>query len=177
MSTVIVASHNPVKMNATKEGFLSMLPSENFEYESTAVASGVADQPTSSAETLLGAQTRAQNAKASSPNADYWVGIEGGLNLSEDELEVFAWVVILGKDGTQGRGRSASFFLPERIAHLIREGKELGEAASIVFKEDNVGQKQGTIGILTNNHIDRTKYYVDAVIIALIPFRNPEFYM
>jgi inosine/xanthosine triphosphatase len=66
--------------------------------------------------------------------------------------------------------------LPPAIAKLIKEGKELAHASDIVFNESKSGQKQGTIGILTNNIINRTRYYIDPVIMALIPFKNPDLY-
>jgi len=41
------------------------------------------------------------------------------------ELEVFAWVVILSSNQA-GKSRTGTFFLPEKIAGLIRQGKEIG---------------------------------------------------
>jgi non-canonical (house-cleaning) NTP pyrophosphatase len=45
-----------------------------------------------------------------------------------------------------------------------------------VFGQNNTKQKMGTVGVLTENVIDRTEYYKQAVIFALIPFINPELY-
>ena len=50
---------------------------------------------------------------------------------------------------------------------------ELGHADDQVFKRDNSKQANGAIGILTNNVIDREAYYIHAVIMALVPFKNP----
>ena len=90
-------------------------------------------------------------------------------------MEVFAWIVIKSNK-CYGKSRTGTFFLPKQIVDLIDEGKELGEADDIVFQQSNSKQKSGAVGILTNNVIDRTKYYTEAVIFALIPFKNTDLY-
>jgi inosine/xanthosine triphosphatase len=176
MKKIFVASKNPVKINAVKEAFEKMYRGEEFEILSDSIPSGVSDQPLTDEETYKGAFNRVNNAEASFPNADFWVGIEGGIEDKNNEFEAFAWVVVKSTDGKYGKGRSATFFLPEKVSVLIKEGLELGDACDQVFDEHNAKQNQGTIGLLTSNNIDRTKYYLDPVIIALIPFKNPDLY-
>lgn len=175
MKTVIVASNNPVKLNATKESFGLMFPNEQFEFEVLAAPSGVADQPMTDKETLQGAFNRMTHISEKS-EADFWVAIEGGAEEKENEVHVSAWVVIKSKDGKIGKGRSSTFLLPEAVIKLMKEGKELAHASDIIFNESASGYKQGTVGILTGNVIDRTEYYVHPVIMALIPFKNPDLY-
>ncbi|MEA2092741.1 MAG: DUF84 family protein, partial [Patescibacteria group bacterium] len=55
-------------------------------------------------------------------------------------------------------------------------GKELGEADDIVFQRNNSKQENGAVGILTGDVVDRTKCYTEAVILALIPFKNVNLY-
>jgi non-canonical (house-cleaning) NTP pyrophosphatase len=78
--------------------------------------------------------------------------------------------------GSVGRGRTGTFFLPDKVARLVREGKELGEANDIVFDKENSKQVNGAIGLLTGDIIDRTQLYQHGVLMALVPFRNPDFY-
>ncbi len=85
-------------------------------------------------------------------------------------------MVILSKEGKIGKGRTGSFFLPEKVVELIKQGKELGEADDIVFKRENSKQANGAVGILTNDQITRTTYYEPAIIFALIPFKNETLY-
>lgn len=180
---VVVASHNPVKISAAREGFSGMFPSQAFSLTGLNVPSGVADQPMTDAETLQGARNRARNAREAKPEADYWVGIEGGVDDSGDAMETFAWVVVLGKQSEaaaestskserMGRARTAAFFQPEEVARLVRSGMELGPAGDEVFGSENSRQHSGSIGLLTGDLINRSAYYVPAVIGALIPFRN-----
>ncbi|KAL7947768.1 Maf/Ham1 [Trichoderma barbatum] len=202
ITRVIVASRNNVKISAAKEAFSGMFPSAAFSFTGLNVPSGVADQPMTDAETLQGAKNRARNARDAEPQADYWVGIEGGVDDSGDAMENFAWVVVLGRAETpgseaenessttatsnaisttsgglgnaerMGRARTVTFFQPEEVARLVRGGMELGPAGDQVFGSINSRQHSGSIGLLTGDLINRSAYYVPAVIGALIPFRN-----
>lgn len=202
MPLIVVASTNPVKMDAARQGFEKMFPrdavstlsggltqspvlsivevkgavfTEQFHFQSIDVPSGVRHQPMTDAETLTGARTRAENARAVWPDADFWIGIEGGVEDSDRGMYAFAWVVILGKDLT-GEARTGMFQLPPEITRLVRQGVELGHADDIVFQRSNSKQKDGAIGILTDGLIDRTAYYEHAVMLALVPFKKWELY-
>lgn len=78
MTKIIIASKNPVKINSTLSGFTKMFPDQFFEIEGLSVDSGVSSQPMGEEETFTGATNRVNNVFKYSPNADYWVGIEGG---------------------------------------------------------------------------------------------------
>lgn len=174
---IIITSTNPVKRNATLLGFTQMFPDIEWEIVEINVPSGVNDQPMTEAETLKGAAQRVENAVHNVPDADYWVGIEGGVQFVDNgEAEAFAWVIIRAKDGRVGKGRTGTFMLPYKLIELLKQGVELGEADDIVFKQQNSKQKGGTVGTLTRDVIDRTEYYRHAVIFALIPFTNPSLY-
>lgn len=173
---IIVASTNPVKINAAKMGFERMFPSESVEVQGISVPSGVSHQPMSDEETYTGAKTRATNARMENSEADYWVGIEGGCEVLDHDMEAFAWIVVISKNNKIGEAKTSTFIIPHKVAELIKEGHEMGEADDIVFKRENSKQQNGAVGILTDNALDRTRYYREAVILALIPFKNPELY-
>jgi inosine/xanthosine triphosphatase len=175
MKKIVIASKNPVKIQAVKNGFKKMFPSQKFEFISVSVASGVSDQPLSNNETFLGAKNRADNASKELKDADFYCGIEGGIGPIDNEMEAFAWVVVKSVD-RYGKSRTATFFLPKQVVQLIKEGKELGDADDIVFNRKNSKQENGAVGILTGDIIDRTKYYTEAIILALIPFKNVDLY-
>ena len=173
---IVLASKNPVKMRAALTGFQKMFPDVPFEIEGVSVASGVSDQPMSDIETLHGARRRVENAQTEYPDADFWIGIEGGIEEKHHEMEAFAWIVVHDKDGGVGKGRTGSFFLPPQVAALVREGKELGDADDIVFGKTNSKQENGAVGLLTDNVIHRAGYYTETVVLALIPFKNRHLY-
>ncbi len=174
MKIVSVGSTNPVKLGAVQDGFRRVFPGEAITIRGCTVPSGVSAQPMSDAETLEGASQRAANARAADPAADYWAGVEGGCEAKFGELLTFAWIVILARDRiTPGRGRTAAFCLPAKVADLVRQGVELGVADDQVFGRSNSKQLNGAVGLLTGDLIDRRAYYEHAVILALIPFKNP----
>jgi inosine/xanthosine triphosphatase len=175
MIHIVLASQNPVKVRAVLYGFTRMFSGSSFEIETVSVPSGVSDQPLSDAETLQGALNRAGNARIHNPHADYWVGIEGGIEDLNGELAGFAWVAVFSAKRL-GKGRTAAFMIPRQVAELIRQGLELGEADDHIFKRSNSKQDNGAVGILTGDVIDRCALYEQAVILALIPFINPNYY-
>jgi len=124
--------------------------------------------------TLEGATNRARAASEQLSNADYWVGIEGGIE-DTGSMAAFAWVVIKSSN-QEGKARTGTFFLPNEVAKWVRAGKELGEADDLVFNKHNSKQANGAVGLLTDNVTDRTRFYEEAIILALIPFKNPELY-
>jgi non-canonical (house-cleaning) NTP pyrophosphatase len=56
MKHVIVASANAAKLNAVKIGLNQCFPDSSFEFTSVEVSSGVADQPMTDNETLIGSK-------------------------------------------------------------------------------------------------------------------------
>jgi inosine/xanthosine triphosphatase len=172
--TVIVGSTNPVKLDATRRAFHLMLPQLDITVEGLSVPSGVSDQPMSRTETRQGAQNRAQAVLQQTPGTAYAVGIEGGVEVVDAHLEVFAWVVVVSADGQTGRAQTGVFYLPQEVTRLIvDEGMELGHADDVVFGRTNSKQANGSIGILTDDVLTRADYYVNAVVMALIPFKKP----
>lgn len=87
----------------------------------------------------------------------------------------FAWVVITSPN-QKGQSRTSTFHLPPKVTELIHQGIELGHANDQVFGEKNSKQKGGAVGSLTNGVLGRTEYYVQPVVLALVPFLNQELY-
>lgn len=172
---VVIASTNPVKIEATKRAFHRLFPDQTWRFEGVDVLSGVNDQPMSDAETLTGAKNRVKVAARQRPRADYWVGIEGGSQARGDDIVTFAWIVV--KHHNQiSRARTSEFFQPDQIKILMRQGLELKRAADKIFNTTDSGKKTGAIGLLTNNAVTRTDFYEQAVILALVRFLKPELY-
>jgi len=173
---VVVASKNPVKIAAAVKGFKEMFSNCLIEVSGISVPSGVPDQPMSSDEALAGAFNRANNASLAETNADYWVGLEGGVEETGGEMQSFAWIVVKDRKGNYGKGKTGVFVLPPKIRELIKQGLELGQADDVVFGKTNSKQENGAVGLLTDDAIDRASFYTQAVIFALIPFRNQQLY-
>lgn len=173
---ILVASKNPVKINAVKQGFAMIFPHEQFDVEGLSKPSGVRDQPMDDAETIRGAWNRAHTLKDDDHEADYYVGIEGGIEDSQNDMEAFAWVVIVDANGHVGKARTGTFFLPKVMADMVRSGTELGHADDAVTGRTNSKQEGSTVGFLTGEAIDRTAYYAHAVGLALARFKHPSLF-
>ena len=169
--TVIVASKNPVKIQAAHTGLSTFFQKNDWDVQGHSIPSGVSDQPMSDEETLQGAINRVHNAKMLFPNALIWVGIEGGCSVKEDTMWVFAWVVV-GVQDRISKAKTSMFALPTEISTLVQEGIELGVATDMIFGQQNTKHSQGVVGMLSNGHIDRTEYYVQPMILALMAFKE-----
>lgn len=172
---LIVASTNPVKLEATQMAFEKAL-STTVHINGIKVDSGVNDQPLSQSETAQGALQRVQNAQLQVPEADFWIGIEGGVHPLQKGMEAFGWVVIKHQSGRQSEARSAGFRLPPKITQELLKGRELGPVNDEVFGKHNSKHQSGAVGLLTNDLITRTELYYQAIILALIPFIQKELY-
>jgi len=169
MLSIKVASANPAKIKAVASAFAELFPDQTLDVQGIAVPSGVADQPMSSDETLLGAMNRV--AELTSVEAHYRVAIEAGL----DGDFTFAWMVI-EHQGKLGKARSASLMLPPAALAQLKQGKELGDVMDAMFNQHNVKQKGGAIALLTQNKLSRSSVYHQALILAMIPFLNNDLF-
>lgn len=170
---VVVASRNPVKIGAARGAFEIQFPDASLEMIGCEVDSGVGEQPDSDALTRHGARTRAAGARQSRPDADFWVGMEGGIELVGERLMAFAWMAVLARDGEMGEARSATLPLPPAVRKLIADGMELGAANDRVFSTLNSKQGGGAYGLLTDGRYTRESIYTQTLVLALIPFVNP----
>lgn len=169
MQKVIIASLNPAKISAVESAFCSVFPEQAFDFQGVSVSSEVADQPMSDAETKLGALNRVRNARQVVTGGDFYVGLEAGI---EDNV-TFAWMII-ESGARRGESRSASLMLPPEVLAKLADANELGDVMDQVFGTHNIKQQGGAIGLLTRYQLTRSSVYHQALILALIPFINPD---
>ncbi len=174
-----VASKNPVKVTAAHQAFNQVFPNHTIHCEGMETESGVADQPMTENETRLGAQNRIRYCRAHDTNKeeDYFVSMEGGVDDFEEGAATFAYVAIAGRDGKIHTGRSANLPIPDAVYLRLKNGEELGDVMDDLFKTDNVKQKGGAIGLLTNHRATRESTYTQALILALAPILHPDLYL
>jgi len=190
MGTTIIAvgSARKPKVNAVSDAlraFASRLnPGAQFEVIGLEVESGVGHTPATCEELMRGARQRAealvQQARESGADWKYFVGLEGGLDVVEENgnrrvfLESWAYV----SDGSRGYfGRSGGVEIPEALAHEVLErGVELSVAIDKFAGEIGIRDAQGAWGVLTRNLIARQEAFRVAVIAAFAPFYNEKMY-
>lgn len=171
---VVVGSTNPVKVQAIADALAQTWPERDWQVQGMAAPSGVAAQPMTPQETKQGAINRVRYCQSHYP-ADFYAAIEGGLEVNEDGVFTFAYVVIANAEHCQV-GRSTALPLPPQVAERLSTGVELGLVMDELFNTDNIKQKGGAIGLLTNHLATRGSVYLQAAILTLAPFRFPELY-
>lgn len=171
--TIAVGTTNPVKVGATRDAFVrhwrgaTVIPVD--------VPTGVSEMPMSDQECLDGARNRAVAAREKT-DADFGVGLEGGVNQEASGLMLLGWVVIVSRDGTQSVACTAKIPLPESLAARIVAGEELGPVMDDVLKTTGTAKKGGASGALTAGLVPRKDKFEMAVAYALAPFVAPQFY-
>jgi inosine/xanthosine triphosphatase len=163
---VAVGSRNPVKVAAVE----TILEESGATVTPVSVDSGVAEQPTSVAETLAGARNRARRALASA-GGDVGVGIEGGVARFDDVDGLFLIMWAAATDGDRLEcGSGPSLRLPETVADRIDAGEELGPVMDDLLGTDGIAENEGAAGALTGGLTDRQRALEQAVACAVGPF-------
>jgi inosine/xanthosine triphosphatase len=170
---VAVGSNNPVKVAAARAVIGRAFPQAKVIH--SGAESGVPSQPWGDAETRLGARNRAQ-ATLAALQADLAIGLEGGMLETEMGLMTCAWCVILDVAGQVGVGGGVHMLVPPSVAHILRNGGELGPAMDRLTGQHNTKQGLGAVGILTGGLSNRQLAYEQLVTMALAPFVQPEYY-
>jgi inosine/xanthosine triphosphatase len=161
-----------------------LVPDGDFEIVGLEVESGVSPTPSSCEELMRGARQRVEAlvrlARESSKPWRFFVGLEGGLEVLQDDrtrrvfLESWAYV----SDGARGfYGRSGGIELPEELAHEVLErGFDLSEAIDRFAGAVGIRDGQGAWGVLSRDLIQRDESFRVAVITAFAPFYNARMY-
>ena len=168
---VVVASANPAKISAVQQALSQIFSGHTVQCSGMQTLSGVAAQPLTSDETLQGALNRLQHVSSAHPDADYCVAIEAGL----DGASSFAWIAI-SHQGRRSTSRSASLPIPPKALAAIANGEELGDVMDKMFDQHNVKQQGGAIAMLTGHLLTRSGVYQQAIILAMIPFMQPQLF-
>ncbi|MGH9865353.1 MAG: DUF84 family protein [Candidatus Acidiferrales bacterium] len=191
MSKIIVAvgSTRRPKLNAVWEALTvfgpSLDPNAPFEVVGADAESGVRHTPLSRADLMAGARNRAdalaKQAKEETLPWDYFVGLEGGLDVLNDgdSRSVFLqnWAYVADTSGRGAYGQSGSILLPDILARqVVDDGIELGVAIDAFAGGHGIRDAQGAWGVLTRNMITRQDAFRTAVINAFAPFFNAALY-
>jgi inosine/xanthosine triphosphatase len=170
---IVVASKNPVKLNAAKFAFQSVFANQDTHIISVDADSGVPSQPMSYAQTREGARNRVLNSYQY--KADYYIAYEGGVEVFEDGPKTFA-VICISNGRHMIYGQTATLPLPMGIYQQLLDGVELGDAMDKLFNTHNIKQKGGAIGQLTSGVETRLSIYQSATVLALSYFAHPSLY-
>jgi inosine/xanthosine triphosphatase len=186
---VAVGSARRPKLNAVREALAIFGPildsNAQFEVVGQEVPSGVSHTPISRAELMAGARFRARElAKLAQERGESWkyfVGLEGGLDVVEENgarlVFLQSWAYVLDETGRGAYGQSGAVQMPNALAaEVIERGTELSIAIDVYAGEQGIRDAQGAWGVLTQNLITRQEAFRVAVVSAFAPFFNANFY-
>jgi len=174
MLKIVVGSKNPVKISAAKSAICKMFAVSDVECVGINAPSSVSEQPMTTEETQRGAINRVKYCQQHT-QGDYYIAFEGGVDQFEYGPATFAFVAIADQK-QMSVGRSCNLPLPLLVYQALELGEELGHVMDRLFNTDNIKQKGGAIGLLTKGLATRESVYIQATLLALAPFINPELY-
>ena len=171
---LIVGSTNPVKVRAAKDAFNLMYPETKVVASGIKSPSGVPEQPMNSKQTRDGAVNRVEYCRTQA-QADFYLAMEGGVDLFEDGPATFAYVAVATREA-MSVGRSANLPLPWCVYEALEQGEELGHVMDRLFNTTNIKQAGGAIGLLTNGITTRASIYTQAILLAMAPLMHRELF-
>lgn len=171
---IAVGSTNKTKIDPVREIFSKHF--KDVSVKGVRVDSGVDDQPMTDEEMYRGALNRAHEAFKKVKNAEFGVGIEGGLHKRSYGWFEHSLVVIVDRKGKIGVGTSGGLVLPEKVIQRIHKGENLEEVIDTLFGTQKIGEGIGMFGLMTKGVVTRSQGVTHGVAFALAPFLHPELY-
>jgi len=186
---VALGSENGAKIRATQLGLESIFNRNKNDNEKTeikiigcSVPSGIRDQPLSDQETMQGAINRAKAALEKNPEAQYGIGMEGGIHHITEPVDKWfecGWIVVVDRNNVDhiGIASTARFELPNKVMHeILVNHKELAEIMDALTKKTDIRSNEGAMGVFTNSILHRDLIYSHALVFAFSRFTTPSSY-
>ncbi|AIF43163.1 DUF84 family protein [Virgibacillus sp. SK37] len=155
---ILIGSKNPTKVDAVKKVF------PNVDVKAVNVPSLVSEQPFSDEETREGAINRAKNCLTDHSGA-LSIGLEGGVMYVDGQLFLCNWGALITAEGKTHTASGARIALPSIIDQQLKQGVELGVIMDEYAKKQGVRNKEGAIGIFTNELVSRQSMFEHVVML------------
>jgi len=172
MKNFVITSTNEAKNKAALQAIFEVFGSGNV-FHKVPAPSGVKPTPLSDEECIRGARNRVKFARNSQPNADYYIGAEGGLCHIDNKWFIGGWVAVENKEGIEHLGSSARVELPSFIVEVINTDVPLSKVVVPEnFPPDLYARRDtlGTNGLITAGIYTRVNEFYDALKVALSCF-------
>lgn len=171
---VVVGSDNPSKVNPVRKVFGTHF--SDVKVQGIYVDSGVSETPLTDEEIFNGAMNRAKAAMKKVPEADFGVGVEGGMHNFSYGWVKYELVIILHKNGTIGIGTSGGLLVPDHFVTEVKKGRALTDIGDETFNTKLIGKGMGIVGYFTKGLVSRRNAVEHGVALAISKFINAELY-
>ncbi len=137
------------------------------------VSSGVSDMPTTLEELRTWAKNRAIHTRREKPDADYFIGMEGGVYQDSQWQEYwYVWIVYIeDRDGKGNWGYSGHLKVPRKVVDLLFDGRnlDLEQVMHELVGAEDVGDKQGSGAVWSDGFLTRQEQFIVAGKCAIVP--------
>ncbi|MDP2705843.1 MAG: inosine/xanthosine triphosphatase [bacterium] len=172
-----IGSENKSKVEAVVEILRDYPHLASAEVIGVKAESGVADQPKSLGEIVMGAQNRAKSVFS---DCDYSIGLESGLmavpGTKSGYMDVTVCAIYDGQEFHLGLSPAWEFpsSMKEINKFMLVDGLDMAQAINKHGLTNNpaIGSEEGAIGILTKGRLTRKDYTKQALRTALIHLDN-----
>ena len=167
---IVVASKSKIKLDVVISVLSKLIPNLQTEVIGIDLESDGAEPVGEKA--ILSQITEAiRKARKLHPDAEFYCGMEGGVEEKDHGMEEAAYVVIENKNGSnRSISRSVSFPIPPAVAKLVRNGIPFGDAVDKTYSTKNIKTGQGFVGLLTNGMVDKKALYIQPTAVAFSKF-------
>ncbi len=109
-------------------------------------------------------------------DADFYIGMEGGVREYNGEMEEIAYVMVSDKTNRISLSQAVSFPIPPNVAQKVREGIPFATAVDELYSTKDIKNNQGFVGLLTNGVVDKKALYFQPTVVALSKFVKNEWF-
>lgn len=176
MKKIVLASVSPVKISAVKKVADVLHPGVEFEYVSLSFEKD-GPEPIGRAQILLQIQEAIDACKKEVPDADYYVSMEGGMEIYGTEMHENAYVVVESSAGGKGVSACASFRVPTWVAEQVQKGVGFADAVDEFYTTQGTKLGGGFVKILTGGAINKKDHYTQSLTIAFASADKKEWYL
>ncbi len=135
---VVLGSINEDKREIVEKAYKEIY--FNVKVVSVKVNSGITDQPLDRETTKKGAINRAREAKKVFQKADFWLGLEAGLNECYKKMYLITYACLIDPNGNEFIGKGEKISLPDEVSGKIRRGERFGKVIREYSKDHKVDE-------------------------------------
>lgn len=151
-----IGSKNVAKVNAVKQ----ILEPLGYEVISLDAPSNVSNQPKDDLETITGAFNRASFL----PKDGLRIGLEAGVEILDGDLFLTNYGILIDENNNVYKAGGTRIVLPDILRKgIFEDGLELSDAMEKYFGEHNIKNRNGAIGFLTCNQVERIEIFTHII--------------